>query len=211
MPKATLTYDSVEEANNRLAGTIVTYEDRPVRISEIVSHADGILRVIFNEFPYNGAPVRRMINSPGFKRFRTPPLGYCNYFDRDQSHALWCERVSARSRRQGLCEEVFNAVSEFGGRAGFRQLSSSEAFREMVVGEYPSFDAVMGRLVPDSTIAVDRDFAVQAGTHGFRYLMYRRDTVALIVRESILLRNDRQHLLETIAECPRLPNRVEVL
>lgn len=211
MPKQTMVYDSVDEALNRIGGTIVTYEGRPVRIENVENHADGILRVQMREFPYRGDLIRKTINSPAFKRFVTPPLGYCNYFERENANVLWCERTSNRSRRQGLCGEVFNAVTHQGYRVEFDRLSRSEAFREMITGEYPAFDDVLARLFPNSSIGVSRDFALGMGPEGFTYLYWRRDSVGLVVRGNIMLRNDKQHLIETLRDCPALPDRVEIL
>lgn len=211
MARTTMVYDSVEEATNRIAGTIVTYEGRPVYIRSVENHDDGVLRVQMAEFPYRGEYVRKKINSPAFRRFVTPPLGYCNYFNRENANAVWCERISSRSRRQGLCAEVFNAVTHGGYRIGFDELMATEAFREMIVGEYPAFDDVIGRLIPNSCIAVSRDFAVGMGAEGFTFLYWRRDPIALVVRGNIMLRNDKQHMMETIRDCAALPDRVEIL
>ena len=211
MPKQTLTYDSVDEANNRLQGTIVTYDSKPVKVANVESHADGVMRVQIVEFPYNGGPVRKKIDSPAFRRFQTPPLGYLNYFTGGSPHVLWCERVSSRTRRQGLCDETFNAVTSTGQRQSLNRVSSSEAFREMIAGEYPAYDTVLDRIVPNSSIAVDRDFSFEADAGGFVKLIWRREPIALMIRDGLFLRNDRQHLVETIAECRNLPNRLEVL
>jgi hypothetical protein len=211
MPKPTLTYDSVHEAENRLTGTVVTYDGQPVQVTGVESHEDGVMRLYIREFPFNGAPVRKKINSPSFKRFQTPPLGYCNYFNAGSPHSLWCERLSPRSRRQGLCDEKFSATDRDGRRQTLARLQGSDAFREMIVGEYPAHDAVLDRLVPNSSIAVDRDFAFEMAPDGFTKLVWRRETIALVVRDGLFLRNDRQHLRETIADCRNLPNRVEVL
>lgn len=216
MARQTMVYDSVEEANNRIVGTIVTYDGRPVQVVSAEDHEDGIIRLRIREFPFNGRErggedTRKKINSPLFRRFVTPPLGYCNYFERDNASAIWCERVSARTRRQGLCGEVFNGVSHQGYRVEFDALSRSEAFREMIAGEYPSFDDALGRLFPNSCIAISRDFALHMGVEGFTYLYWRRDPVALVVRGAIMLRNDKQHLIETLRDCRALPDRVEIL
>ena len=211
MPKQTLTYDSVDEATNRLYGTIVTYEGRPVKVMGVEPHADGVMRVQIVEFPYTGNPVRKMINASGFRRFQTPPLGYLNYFTGGSPHVLWCERVSSRTRRQGLCDESFNATTHGGQRQTLNRVGGSEAFREMIAGEYPTYDTVLGRIVPNSSIAVDRDFAFEADAGGFVKLVWRREPIALMIRDGLFLRNDRQHLVETISDCRNLPNRLEVL
>jgi hypothetical protein len=214
MPRETLTYDSVEEAQRRLVGTIVTYDGQPVQVNDVRSHPDGILRVSFSAWPFDGREpdVRKMINSPLFKRFVTPPLGFCNYFSGRSANCFWTERVSARTQRQGLSSDTFNASAlQSGDRANYSAIVASDGFREMVCGEYPTYADALARLVPNSSIAVDRNFALAKSAGSYVFLHHRREEVGIVLRETLYLRNDRQHMLESIVENPVLPDRVEVM
>lgn len=211
MPRS-LIYDSVDEANNRLANTVVTYEGRPVWIDGARNHADGVIRLNMIEHPFNSDVVRKRIDSPAFNRFRSPPLGFCNYFDSGSRHVLFCQRTSPRSRRQGLCSD--NLRAEYlltGNRERFDRIYRSEAFKEMIEGSYPEFDEVMRLLVPDSSIAVDREFALLRSKVGFTTLMYKTVEAGIIFRGNLYLSPDHQYLTEMIMENRNLPDRIEIL
>ena len=213
MPAA-LTYDSVDEAQRRLMGTIVTYDGQPVQITDVSAHPDGVMRVHFMAWPFDGrdGTVRKKINSSLFKRFVTPPLGFCNYFSPRSANCFWTERVSARTQRQGLYSDTFNcAALQSGDRANYATIVASDGFREMVTGEYPTYADALARLVPNSSIAVDRNFAVAKSAGSYVFLYHRREEVGIVLRDSLYLRNDRQHMLESIVENPVLPDRVEVM
>lgn len=211
MPR-NLLYDSVDEANNRLAGTVVTYEGRPVLVNNARHHPDGVFRLDMLEHPFNGASTRKRIDSPAFNRFRTPPIGFCNYFDSGSRHALYCQRTSPRSRRQGLANENFSGTYLVTGtRERFDRLMPSDAFREMIEGVYPTAARAMEMLVPDSSIAVSREFALVKSEVGFATLMHKLEAVGIFFRDSLYLSQKSQFLQETILEDPNLPNRVEIL
>lgn len=214
MAREPLVYDSVDEAQRRLVGTVVTYDGQPVQINDVRSHPDGILRVSFQPWPFDGRDpdVRKKINSPLFKRFVTPPLGFCNYFSGRSANCFWTERVSARTQRQGLSSDTFNASAlQSGDRVSYGALISSDAFREMVTGEFPSYADALARLVPNSSIAVDRNFALAKTPGSYVFLYHRKEEIGIVLRDSLYLRNDRQHMLESISENPVLPDRVEVM
>lgn len=205
-------YDSIEEANNRLGSTVVTYEGRPVYVQEVIPHDDGVMRVKFREFPFRGDLVRKKINSPAFKRFETIPLGFMNLFSNGRRHTTFCERTPNRQRRQGLSGDTFSSSSLIGERGvGFSDSISADAFREMVLGEYPTYDEALGRLVPNSSIAVDREFAVLRTPEGYTHVYHKRDNIGVVIRGNLYLRPDRRFMIESIQENANLPNRVEVM
>lgn len=204
-------YDSLEEAQNRLGQTIVTYEGRPVYVALVEPHPDETMRLRITEWPFSGAPVRKKINSPAFNRFQTPPLGFANYFRDGLTHTSYCERIPARQRHQGLCANVFSGSSLVGHDLNWARFYTSDAFREMVMGEYPAWDDAVARLVPNSSIAVDREFAVMMTPEGFVHFYYKRDVIGICFRGLVYLRQDRQYMMEAIIENPNLPNRIEVM
>lgn len=218
MPQS-LMYDSADEANNRLAGTIVSYDGEPVYIRDAQNHADGCIRLSMIPHPFNGSATRKRIDSPAFNKFRPIPLGFCNFFTPGGNrHVTWCERTSPRSRRQGLCSDNVRMITlSPGGSGGMRGIrlegafSGSDAFREMVTGQYPSFDLVLRTLVPDSSIAVSREFALRRGKMNLVTLHHKLEEVGVVFRGQLFLSNDHQFLMETIVEERNLPNRVEIL
>lgn len=206
-------YDSLEEANNRLLNTIVTYAGEPVYIAQISTvRGQPDFDILYYNFPFDGTSTgRARASDPLFKGFQSPRLGFCNYFTRTPN-AAWCERVPSRQRRQGLSSETFAGVTVGGGnRVPWEEVYPSDAFREMVRGEYPPLDTVLERLIPSSCIAVDREFAIRMTSGGYTFLYYKKDEVGVFIRDNLYLRADRQHLIEMITEHPNLPNRVEVM
>jgi hypothetical protein len=204
-------YDSLDEAVNRLVNTMVTYDGAPVYVTHVERHGKDF-QLSLSRFPYDGRDqFNALASDPLFKGFQSPPLGYCNFFYR-RADTTWCERIPSRQRRQGLSGDTCNAVSLVSGlRIPWNELYISDGFNEMVRGEYPSFDEAFQRLIPSSSIAVARDFAVRMSEGGYTFLYYKRDEVGMFVRDNLYLRSDRQYLSEMIIEHNNLPNRVEVM
>lgn len=208
MPQSLL-YDSVDEANNRLASTYVTYEGEPVFVQTAQNHADGCIRLMIVPFPFTGSATRKRIDSPAFNRFRPVPLGFCNDFRNGTRHTTWCERTTPRTRRQGLCSENFRGMRN-GSRIRFDHIDGSDGMREMIVGEYPTFDQALALLADDTSMAVHREFAlVKNGP--IPILRHKTTDVGLVFRDQLYLDSAHQYLLEMLLESPQFPNRVEIL
>jgi len=208
-------YTTREEARNRLGGTIVTYDGQPLKVLDVGGRDGAGVTLTCLNWPFDGntAPMSKSVADPLFKGFQTPRLGFANYFERGNAHAIWCHRIPARRMQQGLINGNFNAVS-LGMRAlklNLDVLASSEAFREMVAGEYPSFETAISTLVPDSSIAVAREFALMMSPEGYVTIYHRRDPLGLVMGGVIFLREDRQYAREMLLEAPELPNDIQNL
>ena len=208
-------YTTREEARNRLGGTIVAYDGSPLKVLDVGGRDGAGVTLTCLEWPFDGntAPVTRPVNDPLFNGFRTPSIGFANYFERGNAHTLWCHRTPARRMQQGLINGNFNAVS-LGVRAlkvPLDQIASSEAFREMLANEYPTFETALATLVPDSSIAVSREFALLMSPEGYVTIYHRRDPLGLVMGGIIFLREDRQYAREMLVECERLPNDIQNL
>lgn len=208
-------YATADEARFRLEGTVVLYEGHPYYVLSAEDHEDGTPRISITphrEGFRGGAAVRKKVNSPLFRRFVTPELGYTNFFSEGSTNASWAERLPVRRSRQGLCAENVSVTDPITGyRHNWNSFSRSAAFLEMIENRYPSFDEAMGRLVPGSSIAVSRNFALAADEGGITTLVYKKGRVGLVFRGGIYVHPSKQFLLETITEEPNLPNVVEVM
>ena len=94
---------------------------------------------------------------------------------------------------------------------GGQECSHSASFIEMVAGEYPTFDEALERLIPASSIAVSREFALRMTSIGSVILYYKRTQVGSVFRGQLYLSPGSQYLLESIIEEPNLPSNVEIL
>lgn len=207
-------YTTREEARNRLINTIVAYDGRPVRVVDVGGRDGGALNLTVFGWPFDGRDsVVLPITDPRFGSFVTPRLGFANYFERGNAHAVWCHRTPARRMQQGLVSGNFagTAIGVRAQRFTLEHLQSTDAFREMIAGEYPTFETAMEMLVPDSSIAVDRNFALLSSPEGYVTIYHRRDPLGLVMRGVIYLREDRQYARELLLEAERLPNDIQNL
>lgn len=230
-------YDNLEEAQFRLAGTVVTYDSKPCYVQNVEEHRDGIIRLQIVPLPHNvgrgvrenrddidedsnlfpaGALIRKKINSPKFNRFRTMPLGYMNYFDNGRNGARvtmahYVERIPVRRSKQGLSQEGcrMKTVTEQ-MQVTFAGMIASQAFYEMAIGEYPSYEEAYQRLVTGSCIAVTRDFAVYRDQDGFPYLLHQNKKIGICSRDTVTLGRNFQYMREEIVETECLPRNVAV-
>ena len=207
-------YTTREEARNRLVNTIVAYDGRPVRVVDVGGRDGGALTLTVFHWPFDGTRAETLpITDPLFGSFVTPRLGFANYFERGNAHTVWCHRTPARRMQQGLVSGNFagTAIGVRQQRFTLEHLQSTDAFREMIAGEYPTFDTACEMLVPDSSIAVDRNFALLQSPEGYVTIYHRRDPLGLVMRGVIYLREDRQYARELLLEAERLPNDIQNL
>lgn len=208
-----MNYDTIEQAEMRLAGTIVGYDGVPVTVDTITGRAPNFT-ITFRPFPYKrGSERTAPLDDPAWNRFRTLPLGFINFFRKGGGFdCSFAERTSGRQNKQGLADGNFSCSTLIGGqRWTLNTVANTEAFREMVAGEYPTFDTVVAMLSPASSIAVSREFALRMDEGGLITLFYKRTPVGLVFRSQLFLKPDYQYLLEMVIEEPNLPAMVEVL
>lgn len=207
-------YATLEEARNRLLSTVVVRDGQPVYVTDIAGR-DGAVELVVRSWPFNGRATSATVRAddPSFNRFVTPPLGFANYFVNGHRHSLWCTRTPVRRMQQGLIDGNFTAtaIGPQAMRFNLEQLRPTDAFVEMIRGEYPSFDVALAALVPDSSIAVTRSYALLMSAEGYTTLYEGRDPLGLVMRGAIYLRSDRLYAREAVLECDALPNDVQTL
>jgi hypothetical protein len=158
-------YESAEEVERRLNGTVVLYEGKPVVINAVempqAGDDDAIARVYFYELPQKpGAKrVRKFLSS---RKFDLAPfkMGYCNY----NGAAVYVTRNPVRQGRQGLASGVtsFKSIDDTPIRLPFELVTASQAFADMVAGVYPSLKEAIplieGKI---ESVALSRAFALE--------------------------------------------------
>lgn len=213
-------YDSIEEARFRLENTIVEYDGRPVFVSSVADHPDGVFRVMIHDMPFPGGMAgrgaRKVINSPLFRRFQTIPLGWCNHFEENTRHASFVERAPVRRSKQGLAGDAFIA-SSFNGTGFARspftweRAKSSDGFVEMVTNVYPSFEEALSQLIENTSIAFDRKFVlIRSGRTGLTSLAYKKELVGIFIKGTVYLFDKYRYLYEEISGSKAIPCEVEV-
>lgn len=206
-------YGTRDEAERRLHNTIVGFDGLPVHVVDVQGGRN--IRVGFRVHPYGESSdvVYEELDDPRFNRFETLPLGFVNYFDRSTGlNTAYAERLPVRRQKQGISNENLNTATLIGGiRLDYTRVTRSDAFVEMVTGVYPTMTDALEHMIPGSSVAVSREYAIHQSESGMLSLYWRREQVGIIFKGEIYVQPGRQYLTESIIECPNLPDRVEVL
>jgi len=166
------------QARERLADTVVLYDNLPVYVNDIENGEnfdDGVPRANINFC--GGKEVkhqRKRLDSPKFNKFRSlPALGWVNT---TKYGAVFLYRRATRSRLHGLnssnvAGSFFYGMGEYQiglfDRA-WEYLHNTEAFVKSCADEYPSFAEILLNIQENSALAFSRKFAVYRDTLGLR-------------------------------------------
>lgn len=137
-------YDSVEDGNRRLRGSVVIYKDDPVIISQIVGlntdqHAN------FYRIPTKNPVVEiDIFNARNFRIRDLPTLGYVDW----KKHSYYVSRVSSRQNVQGISRHnTLIQTNPDGGTPTLDHLIQTKSFVDMLTGRYDRFQNVFDELV----------------------------------------------------------------
>lgn len=207
-------FENVEQANFRLANSLIEYENKLYWVNEIRDgFADGIPRIyMWNPMDENRKTVRKQLNSPRFNRFRPFQMGFLNYFEDGAKNCMFTSRQTARRNRQGLTKDTFAAHTVDGQQKNLdlRICSGRESFAEMVNGIYPSFDEAVDALTPNSAVAFDRNYAVRMDPTGLVTLYRKKERIGLIRKDTkeVYLFQLKQYYREEMATIRTLPRNI---
>lgn len=153
--------------------------------------------------------LRKHINSPMFKKFRPYPMGMCNL----RGTAAFIERQPNRKSEQGLISSMLNfsfiePFASFNPRNSFKPNDIySAAFRDCVLGSYPSLDLCCEQLnnpeISNASVAFDRKFCLAKGPISTMFLVYKTEVVGLLPncdRSSVKIGKEFSYVCETIEE-----------
>lgn len=160
--------------NNRTSGIPVEHPDSFQR--------GELLDQWMDKNPKSGI-IRRVMNSPGFARFRPFPLGMCNY----HGNVYYVERQPQRHTQQGLTQQMlYQTLVRLDlqkTRTNTIDVTGLE-FRECVLGQFPSFTECVKNLLDDKVsnkgVAFHRDFALVRGPINTLFLAYKSDVVGFL-------------------------------
>lgn len=154
---------------------------------------------------------RKMMNSPGFNKFRPFPLGMVNL----DHEVFYAERRPTRHTHQGLTKDmvlttrVTETGENFKGYPGNRLnlAPSNKKYYDMYVGNYPTLDETLVALsdpdVANLGAAFSRNFAVIRGPARLLFLAYKTETIGIIPnrdRSLVSLSPEYAQLRELIQE-----------
>lgn len=175
------TYETVEEANMRLTGSVVLYDGDPVYVTNVtgVDNVDegggkDIFRVYATPLPFNiekdiagGKEIRKYISSKKFN-LSAFKLGYCNL---GYGKAVFLSRVAMRQNRQGLTGDTLRIRSISDNNptdVGFKELVASKGFVSCIKGIYPNYKEFDYEEKAEglTSMALSRNIALQKDEEG---------------------------------------------
>lgn len=160
--------------------------------------------------------IRKMMNSPAFKRFRPFPLGMAN----TGGSAWYFERQPLRpAMQQGLAEGMIvgtiintNPGKPRGGFSNHNSVSQSwsptqDVIYDAIVGNNPTaqeaLEALVDPFVENVSIAFDREFAFLRGPLGLIFLVYKTDIIGHLPKKdftSVVLAPNYFYTREVVEE-----------
>jgi hypothetical protein len=218
-------FENIEQARQRLEGTVVTFDGLAAYVSE-VSVVDGehtcrlvFLPDTFKDSTYSkNKRVRKHLSDPLFKKFKPFDLGFINLFDEEiigpNTNCMFTFRRPIRSgARQGLAREAIDGSylqnSKGAGRLenwNLTTLMSCQSFADMINGKYPSYSEALENLIPNSSIAFNRNYAVLQASDGLVWLYRQLERIALIQNnKEVLLFSKKKYLREEMQETSEMP------
>ena len=146
MTKRKFFYDSVEDAQRRLNGTVVIVDGEPAMVQAVNGlNTDQIANVVM--IPWTPQNVRQLDVPLIPKRFtirNLPTLGYVDW--KDHSHYLM--RIPSRQNKQGYCRQNTQIPQNpNGNNPNFEQIVNSSNFKTMLSGKYDRFDRIFDAVV----------------------------------------------------------------
>jgi len=189
-------WTDTEQARERLAGTVVLYDNQPVYINDIENgnnFDDGIPRAnITICADGSGKTSRKRLDSPKFNKFRSlPELGWINSA---KYGAILMSRKATRSRLHGLNGNNVNTTFFYGmpeytaGRfeRGWDHTYDTKSFVDLCNNIYPTLESVLLNAQENSALGFSRKFAVYRDTLGLRWLYRESERIGIFTNANSL-------------------------
>lgn len=212
-------YETLEEADRRLRGTVVLYDDAPVYISSVEAapreSKDEIFRVYAVPLPrdptrdIHDSSYRKFISSGKFD-FAPFKMGFMN----SKHGSFFLQRLPVRQGyKQGLANgsltlERIGPPDKRAYTPAFADLLADPAFADMILNKYPDFKQVMEtlRAKVKPCEAATRCFAVSHEPDIDLSIAYHKTKRVGIITDDNRLRLSKQfHFLKEEMEENRIP------
>lgn len=188
-------WDRREDAEMRLKGCVVMYNNRPVIIQEISVSRDGRIKAHYIVL-HTGDAGAATLDNPlwNFKPFRT---GYVNYRDK----AYFVERTPVRKWKQGLHPDNIHLTPELPGGVALGLIRSPE-FAASLNRDYPPLNAclVMLETKAVTSVAFSPLFCLSTPEIGPPFLEYMGTQVGWVEARQLKLGDEFHFLKESLAE-----------
>lgn len=211
-------YDTLEEAQSRLKGTLIYLGDSPIYVRDITDTANGTpyrrgmeqrFQLHYYTIGRDRRPGHVSLADPGLRQ-NNFKLGYCNIdtnplgFGVVKNRTAYVTRIPTRRTKQGICQEnllLATTEREIGG-VRFGDIHMTESVKDMLTGNYPSLDAACEAVVNGSySMAFHRHFAVSYDDfRGDMVLMYRGNKIGFGDPDMITLGPQYQFCREAAIE-----------
>lgn len=221
MAKTSFFFADLEQASMRLSGSCILFEGEPYWVYDVRETSDGIPKARMYKCPVNiselnSTRIEKKLDDKGFGKFQPINPGLVNFFEgcpftgRVSYHASFLDRVPVRRTKQGLARENTQVLNPKDA-VDFRGLVSSQAFCDMVANKYPEYDVAVNSLVPDSSIAVTRSYAIGLSSNGLPKIRKYNESVGLFRgTDEILLYPKFSYLREELIETENIPNNINI-
>lgn len=221
MSKTDIFWTDYVQAQERLANTVILYDNNPVYVEGCAPGDPGAMdnpdipRAQIRDLGVLKASTkssRKILNSPKFERFRRlPNLGWCNMVANPKTGPLFLSRRPvAGSRLHGLANAntrvenfVLNGDAFFldGGGYNLMNVVYDQGFTDMHHGRYPTLGAVLANIKENSGIAYSLDFCVWRDTVGIRWLFHKTNKIGIFTGvDTLNLFTKFAYLRETIMQ-----------
>lgn len=220
MAKSDIFWTDATQAQERLASTVILYDNEPVYVDGIVAanredDNPTIPRAQIRQCGVAKSSIkssRKILNSPKFERFRKlPNIGWMNMVANPKTGPLFVSRRPvAGSRLHGLANAnirvenfVVNGDNFFldGGGYNLGNIMYDQGFCDMHHGRYPTLAAVLANIKEGTGIAYSRDFCVWRDAVGIRWLFHKTNKVGIFTGvDTLNLFTKFSYLRETIME-----------
>lgn len=172
-------WESVEQANQRLSGSVVMYGNDPVRFSGIASKKTVVRNL------RTGEDVAVSLSDKAFEDFRKlPPLGLVNL----TGDVAVFTRTPTRSQTHGHADGNISVRTTKGRERFSRILASNLAgYIEMIDNDYPTFREAIDNVSRDQPIAFSRKYCLVMSRAGFKTLRRGEKTIGVVASDGTVL------------------------
>lgn len=216
------------QAQERLVGCYILYDDLPYYVHQIQSGADfedGVPRAVLHS-PHNGVGrgrarnaqrITRRLDSPKFKRFRKlPALGWVNYVSTPLEggqylRASFLQRRSMQRRSHGLSNDNVTVLianpDAMGNSRGpnYATIVATEAYKEACASVFPSMIEAFEAARPGDSVAFDKKFCLAKSTKGITALYRNSEAVGILTDpDTFFIFKDKVHYREELMESSSL-------
>jgi len=191
-------YDTLEEVNSRLMGTVCLFKGRPVFIIRAVLNEENAIQIDFRALPVKGTKVNKVLFSEFLPdgNAQSYNMGFFDFFDENHCPfptVAFASRLPTRRIKQGICAENVSVHFWYGeNRTTGISLAlclAQDGFKRMLRGEFISLEEAVSKLKDQpvhSGFAIHKDICIRKDEMERLVLMFKDQKAAYCVDEKNL-------------------------